>query len=228
MTIKDVAKSISSKLRLDSHHTIERFGVLFTAICTSFAVILVSTLASSVVNGQEKLEGTALYTQTFTTSKTQLSGEVTGVYVSPNRTRSMVMMKFKDSSAGAFSANANKYQAFLTGSDGDLNTEQIKTTIDGTIVMFGSSGYMGIVLDSDEPIQRQILSLTVRANSELVYNGQNDGRLREDLQDDGSFVKYDQWRVYVNPGASQAIVAPSLEGRKINVKDIYADLVIQP
>ena len=53
--------------------------------------------------------------------------------------------------------------------------------------MFGSTGYMGVVLDSDVPFEQQILNLTLRAKSELVYN-EGTGKLRKDLEGVDSFI----------------------------------------
>lgn len=225
--MKDTAKGLSKKLKLDSHHAIERFGVTMGVMTALFALLFVSTLGSSVLNNHTKLDSTALYTSSFTTSKSQLTGSVPGVYISPDHQRAMVMMKFEDSSSGSFSANAENYQGFLTGSDAKLNTESLDSDIKGSIMMFGSTGYMGVVLDSDQPFAQQILNLTLRANSELVYQDEP-GKLRKDLKDDNSFAAHDQWRLFVNPGASGAKETEALAGNKVDAGAIYADLVINP
>ena len=228
MGIKDKSKDFAGRMKLGPHHTIERFGVIFTALTTMFALLFVGTIASAALNSRSALDTTALYTPTFTTSKTQLAGSVEGVYISKDEKRAMILMKFKDSAAGSFSANAENYQAFLSGSNSKLGQEGLKTNIEGSIVMFGSTGYMGVVLDSDQPFQQQILNLTLRANSELVYNAETSGsRIREDLRDDNSFQKYDQWRLYFNPGASQAEVSDALSGGRIDPGALYSELVIQ-
>lgn len=229
MGIKDKTKNVAGRMKLGSHHAIERFGVIFTVICSAFALLLVGTVSSATLNNRAALDTTALYTPSFTTSKTQLAGSVDGVYVSKDHKRAMVLMKFKDSASGSFSANAENYQAFLSGSDGNLGQQSLKTNVNGSIVMFGSTGYMGVVLDSDKPFEQQIMNLTVRANSELVYNEETSGsKIREDLRDDNSFVKYDQWRLYFNPGASQVKVSEALTGGRVDPGAIYSELVIQP
>lgn len=225
MGIKDSAKGISDKLRLGPHYGIERFGVMFASLAVITVLLAVSVIGSAMGNNRHKAEGTALYTPSFITSKTQLPGTVAGIYVSPDRKRSMALMKFEDASGVSY--NAENYQAFMTGSDMSLNTERIKTNLSGNIVVFGTTGYLGMVLDSDEPFAQQILGLTMRANSELVYTKENSADLRSDLKDDTSFARNDQWKIFFNPGAKEAIEAPALAGRSIDAGKLYAELVIK-
>lgn len=226
MGMKDRAKGIATALRLDSHHAIERFGVMFAALVATFALVFTTASASSISNQAESLDSTTLYTPSFTTSRTQLSGDVTGVYVNSDRTRAMLMMYFKDT--GSVSTNAEKYQAFLTGSTRELASQALKTDITGQVVVFGSTGYMAMVLESDQPFEQQILNLTLRSNSELVYTPEQARKVREDLAGQQSFAEFDQWRMYFNPGASGATVTKSLDTQEFDAGAVYAELIIQP
>lgn len=225
MGIKDSMKGMSKALRLDSHHAIERFGVFFGAICVSFLLLFTSATTSSLANQQSDLDSTTLYTPTFTTSRTQVAGEVEGVFVNSERTRALVMMNFKSSS---MSANAEKYRAFLSGATPDMKDQALKTGITGKIVVFGSTGYMGMVLESDAPFEQQILNLTMRSNSELVYKPSDSRQLREDLAGQKTFAEFDQWRLYFNPGASGATVSEALDGESFDSGAVYAQLVVSP
>lgn len=226
MGFKDRVNGVATALRMDSHHAIERFGVFFTALCLTFILLIGSASASSFANQAEVLDSTTIYTPSFTTSRTQLSGEITGVFVNSDRTRSMLMMYFKDTSS--VSTNAEKYQAFLTGSTRELSDQMLKTNITGQIVVFGSTGYMAMVLDSDRPFEQQILNLTMRSNSELVYRPEQSRKVREDLAGQKSFAEFDQWRVYYNPGASGATKVEALDGAEFDAGAVYAELVVQP
>jgi hypothetical protein len=226
MGIKDSAKGVATALRLDSHHGIERFGVFFGAVVVTFVLVFSSASVSAVTNQRAKLDGTTLYTPSFTTSKTQLAGDVNGVYVSSDRTRAMLLMQFSDPSS--VSANAEKYQAFLTGSTPDLSDESLKTNVTGKIVTFGSTGYLAMVLDSDLPFEQQILNLTMRANSELVYLPSESRKVREDLEGQSTFAEFDQWRLYFNPGASGATKTAALDGAEFDPGAVYAALVVSP
>ncbi|MCK9871440.1 hypothetical protein MRI28_17650 [Nocardiopsis dassonvillei] len=224
--MKESAKTYAAKLKLGPHHAIERFGVITSVVAATFAMLLVGTIVSATANNRARLDETALYTASFTTSRTELSGTVDGVYTNGEGTRALVLMRFDDSAAGSFSTDAANYQAFLTGSNEQLDTQALATAITGSIVVFGSTGYLGVVLESDAPFEQQITSLTLRANSELVYKEGTGRELREDLQDDGSFTEFDQWRLFVNPGASGTEEAASLEGESIDPAALYYELVV--
>jgi hypothetical protein len=224
--MKETAKTYAAKLKLGPHHAIERFGVITSVVAATFAMLLVGTIVSATANNRARLDETALYTASFTTSRTELSGTVDGVYTNGEGTRALVLMRFDDSAAGSFSTDAANYQAFLTGSNEQLDTQALATAITGSIVVFGSTGYLGVVLESDAPFEQQIASLTLRANSELVYKEGTGRELREDLQDDGSFTEFDQWRLFVNPGASGTEEAASLEGGSIDPAALYYELVV--
>ncbi|WP_444961790.1 hypothetical protein [Nocardiopsis sp. M1B1] len=224
--MKETVKTYAAKLKLGPHHAIERFGVITSVVAATFAMLLVGTIVSATANNRARLDETALYTASFTTSRTELSGTVDGVYTNGEGTRALVLMRFDDSAAGSFSTDAANYQAFLTGSNEQLDTQALATAITGSIVVFGSTGYLGVVLESDAPFEQQIASLTLRANSELVYKEGTGRELREDLQDDGSFTEFDQWRLFVNPGASGTEEAASLEGESVDPAALYYELVV--
>lgn len=223
MGIKDSAQKLGTRLKLDSHHSIERFGVFFGALLLSGVLIFTATGGSAFTNNQEILSSRSLYTPTFLTSKTAVSGNVPGIYVNEDRTRSMVLMQFNDTTQ--VSANAEDYQGFLTGSTTSLNQQGLKTDVTGSVYVFGSTGYMGVMLDSDKPFTPQIMELTMRANSELVYK-EEDATTEKKVAADGSFEKYDQWQVFFNPGGSEATVSPALSGDKVDVGAIFNEIVI--
>lgn len=226
MSLKESITTYAAKMKLGPHHAIERFGVITTCFTVTFAMLLVGTIASATANNRSRMDETALYTTSFTTSRTELSGEVAGLYTNSESTRALVLMRFRNADAGSFSADAANYQAFLTGSSERLDTQALNTNITGSIVSFGSTGYLGVVLDSDAPFTQQIMSLTLRANSELVYKEGTGRELREDLKDDGSFAEFDQWRLFLNPGATGIEVAASLEASRINPTSLYYELVV--
>lgn len=225
MSASDKTKGVVRALKLDSHHAMERFGIMFTVLSTVLVALLVSTGFSAVNNNRQAMDSKVIFTSEFMTSRTQLQGSVPGVYVSPDKTRALVMMHFRDSTK--ISTLADNYQAFMTGSSMNLTQEPLRGEMTGQIIVFGSTGFMGMVIDSDRPFEQQILSLTMRANSELVYS-RGDTRVRTDLRNDESFLTNDQWRLYINPGASGAPVAESLAGRTLNPSAIFYELVTKP
>jgi len=226
MSAKETIATYAKKMKLGPHHAIERFGIMTTCFSVTFALLLVGTIASATVNNRAKLSETALYTTSFTTSRTDLTGSVEGIYTNSDGDRALVLMRFRDANSGSFSADAANYQAFLTGSNEQLATESLSTNITGSIILFGSTGYLGVVLDSDAPFAQQIMNLTLRANSELVYAEESSRELREDLRDDGSFAEFDQWRVFINPGATGTEEVTSLDGNRVDPVAIYYELVV--
>lgn len=230
MAIKDSAFALRKRLKLDSHHTTERFGIVFAAFGVSVIVLTAAMATSSVANTKADASQIALYTPEFTTSKTGLSGDVAGVYVSEDSTRSLVLMEFSGASADGISVNSDNYQSFLTGSTMTMGNQELASSITGEFIVFGTTGYVGVVMDSDVPFEEQILNLTVRANSQLVYAQQDDGSTSEDFAGEKSFAEFDQWRVYVNPGAQDAIetAAVTSAAEEFSPADAYYELVVKP
>ncbi len=222
MAFKEDIKKTAGRFKLDAHHGIERFGVIFTVLAALFVVVAVASGVSAGKNNVAKLDSTALYVSKFMTSKTQLSGEVPGVYVSPEGTRAVVLMKFRD--PALMPASADNYQGFLTGATMNMAQTPLSSAVRGEVVVFGSTGYLGVVLDSDKPFPQQIMNLTMRSNSELVYKP-GDSKIRKDLRDEKSFATHDQWRVYFNPGASGVVTAESLSADAFDPGAFYAETV---
>lgn len=225
MGLMDNAKEVAGKLKLGPHHTIERFGVIFTAISAMFVLLIGSTAFSAWNSSRADLSAAALYSEGFTTSLTQQSGDIVGVYVSEDGMRAMLLMELSGG-AGAdqvWSSNAENYQAFLGGMAPNQTPDRLRTNINGNIVSFGATGYMGVVLSSDEPFTEnpQILSLTMRNNAELVAGEEPAPELLGT-----SFAEYDQWRVFFNPGASEATTISALEGRGIDAEAVYAEVLL--
>lgn len=225
MGIKDKALAFTKKFKLDSHHAIERFGIFFGIFVITGALVIGGSVASAYRSGADSLSSTALYTSEFTTSKTNLDGTVDGVYTNTTGDKALVMMHFGD--GAQISYNAADYQAFLMGSDTDLNTESVNTSgIESQMYAFGSTGYVGVLLDADQPFDRQVLNLTMRANAELTYNESGEDST-ELPTGDKSFTKYDQWSVYFNPGASGTHKIPALDAASFDPARAYYDVALK-
>ena len=224
--IQGRTKALSKRLRLDSHHEIERFGILVGAILVVGMVVLVSTGVAAHRDGQASLASTELYTEEFTTSKTELKGEVDGVYTNELGDKALVMMHFED--RAQISYNAEDYQGFLLGSDPELNSETVNTSgVTSSFHVFGSSGYVGMLLDADEPFDKQVLNLTMRANAELSFAEQvEQGEDADEMLTDSTFGKYDQWQVFFNPGASGAKEISALESSRFDPAKAFHEVVL--
>lgn len=226
MSITDKMKSIRSVLRLDQHHAIQRFGVIFAALAVTGAVGFSSAGVSAATAGHEELVTRAVYADSFVTSKTAAGGDVVGVFTSSDRKRAMVLMKFDDVSQ--VSTDASNYQAFMTGTNQNLSQKTPKGSPEGSILMFGATGYMGIQLENPEGFEPQILNITVRANSEIIPLAESEDVDEEMANGDGSFKNYDQLRLFVNPGASEATHLKALDQDDPQVQSIYNEMIIEP
>ncbi|MEW2413061.1 hypothetical protein AB0953_04965 [Streptomyces sp. NPDC046866] len=220
MGIRNKALGFSRKFKLDSHHAIERFGVFFGIFAVTGAIAIGASGVSAYQAGRDSLSQTALYTSDFKTSKTNLDGTVDGVYTNERGNKALVMMHF--SPTAQISYNAADYRAFLLGSDTSLNSEPVSTRgIKGSLYTFGSTGYIGILLNADRPFDRQVLNLTVRANAELTAPGAQPKQSSGKLAGDETFTKYDQWRVFFNPGASGVQKIAALNAQTFDPAQAY-------
>lgn len=240
MSFTKKLQAIRTRFKLDSHHTIERFGVFVALFAVLGAVAFGSAGISSVQNGRAVLSDTALYTSEFTTSKTELIGAVDGVYRSSDGTRALVVMHFDRDAA--ISYNAEDYQAFLLGATPSLASKPVSTkNVSGTFHVFGSTGYIGVLLDAEEPFDRQILNLTMRANAELAYSTEeieaqaaaeaglesSEATDEDSEYPDASFTMFDQWEVYLNPGAAEVQAIPALDDVVFDPARAFYDVILQ-
>ncbi|QNE18082.1 hypothetical protein F1D05_09530 [Kribbella qitaiheensis] len=227
MSINDRFAEFTKAFRLDSHHAIERFGLFVGALTLIGAFVLIASGVSALMAGRDTLAQTGLWTPKFTTSKTQLSGVVDGIYTDSQKTKVLVMMHFDD--RAKISYNATDYRAFLLGSDEELKSERLRTPgITGSFYVFGATGYVGVVLEAEQSFAPQVLNLTIRANAELSFsNTATDRANSEEATGDKSFAKYDQWRVFVNPGASGSAKIDALDAAVFDPARAYYEVALK-
>ena len=227
MGIKDKVAAFGKRFKLDSHHAVERSGLFFGVIGLVGIMVFAGSAVSATVNNNGEIATTSVWTSSFTTSKTQLQGTVDGVYSNKLGDQALVMMHFSDSAK--ISYNAKDYEAFLLGSNANLGTEKVSTGgVKAEFTVFGSTGYMGVLLTADQPFDQQVLNLTMRANAELSFKDQSaDGASTEEMAGDETFGKYDQWRVYVNPGAKGTKQIDALDAASFDPAKAYYEIVSQ-
>lgn len=215
---------LMEKLKLGPHYRMERFSLLFCVMVVGILVTTVSCFVAHVQTQNTTLGEQAIYSTEFETSKTGVSGKVIDVYSSEDKAKTLLLLKFDDTKV--VSTNADNYQMFLTGASVEQNKQTLDGIPSGSIYMFGNTGYMGVYLVNKDGFGPQILDLVVRCNSELQTNASED--VDEEVEDK-SFVDYDQFRVYFNPGASKAKHLDCLDGSKApSIKDFYNEAVITP
>lgn len=209
--------NVMSKLKLDRHHKMERFGVIFFCLLLAFGVLLTTIFIKKAKDDKVTLGRQVMYTTDFTSSKTGLTGTVKNIYCSDDRTKVFMLLHFDDTSRA--SLDAKNYRVFIAGSNLNKGYEEIMSSPSGGIYMFGSTGYMGIYLVESRGFPEQILRLVVRNSVEL---GQTDSNY---TFNDASFSQYDQFAVYFNPGAADYVTLPCLNSGELDVFSLYADSV---
>lgn len=216
-------QELLAKLKLDGHHRIEWFGVSFSVLSVCMLLVLVSIGVKVHKDASITLSDKAMYTTSFTTSLTGVSGEVRDVYSNKDHTKIFLLLKFSDTSA--ISMDANEYQMFLTGSSPTQAPTYLNVNPSGCIYMFGSTGYMGIYLSDVRGFEPQILNLIVRCNSQLTSKRSDTA---QEALTDASFADYDQFQIYFNAGAANTTKLDILESDDtLKVSDLYYEMLVK-
>lgn len=209
-------RTFLNKYKLGSHHKIERFGVMMGAVLA----ILVFASGFSLVRDTQKQKVTAVakakYTEDFTYSLTGNAGTVETVVRSDDGKTAYLLLKMEN--VGNMSTDASTYSVYLTGANDTLRFEPA-----GAYFVFGSTGYMGVMLHDDEGIPNQVLDVTIRANVDVRSDKLSSSTISDDQ--DESFKKYDQARIYVNFGAADADTNKVLDDTSIAASDLYYQLI---
>lgn len=209
------------RLKLGKHYKMERFIIMFFTLLFGMFLISGVSLRASIVDRGTSYVSRALYNDSFLTSRTNIAGTVDAVYRNKTNTKTFVLLHFAD--IQNISTDATDYQMFVTAADVEGNQRILDTDPTGSIYVFGSSGYMGLYLANSNGFKPQILDITIRANAEMVPAG----KMADEGLKDASFAKFDQFKVYVNPGAQDGVLLDTLEGDEVpSVRDLYYEAVI--
>lgn len=208
---------------LDKHHTIERFGVIFCILSVSLFLVTLSIMGKHQKDNSTQITEQAMYTQVFKTSLTGVQGAVENIYTNSTKTKAFILLKFDDMKS--ISTDANEYQMFLTGSNLAMTPTELTVNPSGSIYMFGSTGYMGVYLAEARGFDKQILDLVVRCNKQIA----NTSETADADPVDASFSKYDQFRIYLNAGGNDALVADILDTKEeLKISDMYEAFITSP
>ena len=202
-----------TKFKLDSHHKMERFGVLFIALMMILTSLTIVSFRQHVENSKIVLGNRAKYTTDCTWSKTGQTMHVIDVYRDDNYTKAFILLKMDNDVVKKISTDASEYQMFLTSRDG------IESKPTGSIYIFGNTGYMGLLFVDKNGFGPDLYNVIVR-NYKRLTNESVDR-----VYDDESFNNYNQIQVYANFAGSDAQVADFLNKDNSDLTDIYADVV---
>lgn len=169
---------------------------------------------------QQSLSSNALYSSSVTLSRTGQTGKVEGVFVNQDKTRGMVLIKMSD--ADKISSSAEDYKAFTSAVNLKQQPEELESVPQGSIYVFGSSGYIGLYFVDNAGFNSQIFKSTIRLEKEFVAV---DPKNLSDEVAGTSYSEYDQMDVYFNLGASKAVQLKSLDKADFSVQDLYIEAV---
>ena len=209
------------KTLFDRHHSLERFGVSFLLVFVLMVAMLGRMTYVHIQNNIIQLSDQAVYTRSFSTSKTNTVGSVVNVYGNKERTKVFLLLHFEDMSQ--IPIVAEQYQMFMAGSNTNQTYSRLKSAPSGGLYVFGSTGYMGVYLVDVGGFHSQICALTLRSLSTASMIGAT-----RDLSPSDPNNVYDQAMIYFNPGANGVRHAQFLESDVIDVFSMFEEVIGRP
>lgn len=218
-------KTFLAKIGFDKHHKFERFGITFGSLFLVLIIITLVAFAGKVKADNSRLLNKTIYTTEFTTSKTDIKGTVENIYRSKDKTKLFILLDISD--VTNISVKADNYQMFLTGCSTTGNSVKSASleheAVNGSIYMFGATGYMGIYLVDSLSFPSQLYDLVVRCNSQIVSSAKT--LTEKNDENMSSFDLYDQFRLYFNPGGEECTSADFLNNDNWTIVDAYEECV---
>lgn len=202
-------RKLLNKLKLDRHHKMERFTVIVGTLGVCFALNLVVSGYHSYNATTQLKSDKAIYTEIADFSKTGTEVTMNGVYRSSDDKTAFVVFSLED--LNSMSLNGKNYNLYILGYKDKLKSN----TLTARYFVFGSTGLMGLMLYDSNGLPNQILDVVVRANKTIVASPSKESVYGED-----SFNKYNQMRLFVNPGAKGATKMSQL-GSNIDKELLY-------
>lgn len=196
------------------HYGTERFFILLFVL---FGLIVSLFVYASVIRHQRNqfsLGSTPLYTTGYRWSRTSAGGSV--VKMLSNSRNTGVFLLIKNDDVALTSTNADDYQVFLTGADGDLQNNPSMT-----VYSFGLTGYVGFYFTDAKGFSNQLYKMIIRANSagsEAADESMFDTSVR-----DASFRDHNQIQLFLNFGASGIQKLPVMDDPGLTPMKIMCD-----
>lgn len=203
------------KFKLGPHHKMERFGVISLIFFLSFSIVLGGSFHAYREKTKTNLDGSVIYTDTFESSLTGISGKVAGVYGNKDGTKVYILLQLDD--ADDVTLNVNDYKVFISAFKDHLDKEP-----KGVFHVLGSTGYLGIELISNSGFDSQVMDVWVRIGRDISGSTVEESDLHKL---DKSFTDNDQIRILINPGAKAVKYNSVFDNDKATIADIYKALV---
>ena len=203
------------KFKLGPHHKMERFGVVSFVFFFCLMFVLGGSFYSFREQSKVNLNDQAMYTDSFSTTLSQTSGKIVGIYGNKDQTKVYVLMKFDDPSS--VTLNADNYKVFISAYQARLKREP-----KGVFHVIGSTGYVGVELISNGGFDSQVMDMWLRIGDNINKTKVEESDLHKI---DKSFSEYDQTRILFNPGAKGVEYVPVLDNNSATIADIYKAIV---
>ncbi|MCC2248991.1 hypothetical protein JUJ52_03335 [Virgibacillus sp. AGTR] len=210
-------ETLRDKLKLGSHYKMERFTIMLGATLSILLLLSVFSFVAYRDGVAQSVSAKAVYTEDFNFSLSDQKMYVEGVYGNKDKTDVMILLRLQNPET--MSTDASNYELFITSEKESLSYEP-----DVSLSLFGATGYGTIRFQDDEPIPKEVVSITIRAKADLSQQ-EGSGSSGDDESSDGSFEKYDQGRFYVNPGADDVETLDWLNTGEKDPTKLYTALV---
>ena len=204
---------------MNKHKKIERFMFSFFSILIPLILMSFVSIYNKFGVDKNTLSSRAVYTTEAVFSRTNQTGKVVGVYTNEEKTRGMVLIKFDN--GVNISSSASDYKVFTTASNLKQGKENLSSKPEGSVYVFGTSGYIGLYFVNNAGFESQIFKSTIRMEKEFKTVDEKVVKGKE-LSGE-SYSKYDQADFYYNLGASQATKLTTLENADFSVQDFYVE-----
>lgn len=214
-----------------NHHGIQTLAIQLAALAMAAILLTVASVIGFATKGHDDFMKTPLYTRNFTTSASNLSGEVIAFAENKDRTRNFQLYKIsaaQGSTALGLPPTAKDYHTYLLGlhNNGDVLKPWDGGEVKATVTQYGSGGYIGVTLESDRPFPQQKSALVIQSQIASTSAKRNsNSRVNQDTPyADLLSNKYDTWVITQNLGADD-VATPDwmerLDERKVLYKLIY-------
>lgn len=176
-----------------SHLSMEIFGVMVGICILGFVSLFIWGFIVTGKRADRAFATDPLYTTSFATTRTHVSGEVIGLYTNDDHSSAALLLKFNDMSV--LSRDAKSYQMLGMGSDEKQNYEELISSPIGSIYMYGRTGYMVATFENGTRFPKQIIN--------VIFNNANviDDVISSNSGSTDFASKYDIWQALINPGA---------------------------
>ena len=210
--------SLLGKLKLDKHHRMEQFGIIFCAFMLAFAFIFGTAVKTHLSNKKLNLTAQAKYTETAQFSLSQEKVNVVEVYRNNDCTKAFVLLEIADHNMANISTSANDYQILMTGYK---QSKLTGGTPQGAIYMFGSDGYIGLYFSNPTGFDSQIYDIVLRNTKMMIAKPE----ANPDDFDDSSYAYHNQLHLYANFAGTDAPVAEFLNQEDFTLSEMYASVM---